>query len=177
MAVYCDCSYVSYSILKPQYFLFVHKLDLKDTKYKVNNKMHEIFKSYEPFTNFFQIDPPENENSILTFSLSSCTNYYFRFFILSDYNKIIYENYSIFDNYIFVNCENYTGKEALYIDLENINQEASVNYEYLPHKKTYYYQPSGLPQQFNITNSLNDKIKLVFILLYIMRKLNIKYIL
>ena len=80
MAVYCDCSYVSYSILKPQYSLFVYKLDLKETKYKVNNKMHEVFKSYEPFTNFFQIDPPKNENSILTFSLSSCTNYYFRFF-------------------------------------------------------------------------------------------------
>lgn len=162
MAVYCDCSYVSYSILKPQYSLFVYKLNLKETKYKVNNKMHEVSKSFEPFTNFFQIDPPENENSILTFSVSSCTNYYFRFFILSDYNKIIYENYYNFNNYIFVNCENYTGKEALYIDFENINQEASVYYEYLPYNKTYYYQPSGLPQQFNITNGLDGKIKISF---------------
>ena len=124
--------------------------------------MHEVSKSFEPFTNFFQIDPPENENSILTFSVSSCTNYYFRFFILSDYNKIIYENYYNFNNYIFVNCENYTGKEALYIDFENINQEASVYYEYLPYNKTYYYQPSGLPQQFNITNGLDGKIKISF---------------
>ena len=50
----------------------------------------------------------------------------------------------------------------MYIDFENINQEASIYYEYLPYNKTYHYQPSGLPQQFNITNSLYSKIKISF---------------
>lgn len=95
-------------------------MNLKDTEYKVNSRIHKISKSYEIFNNFFQIDPPDNENTVLTVSLSSCSSDTFRFFILSDYNKIIYENYSISSTFIFKNVENYIGKEALYIDFENI---------------------------------------------------------
>jgi len=162
IAFYCDCIWAKASYLQVESSLFVYKLVLKDTKYKVNKKNHEISKGFEPFNNFFQVDPPENKNTILIMRLSSCSSYSFRFFLLSDFNKIIYNHYNIFSAFTINNVSNYIGNESLYIDFENIDDKVSFSYDYLPYNETYNYQPTGLPQQFNITNSLNGKIKISF---------------
>ena len=162
IAFYCDCLWAKAEYLQVGFSLFVYNLILKDTEYKVNKKNHEISKGFEPFDNFFQIDPPENENTLLTIRLSSCSNSYFRFFLLTDFNKIIYENYNILDGVHFGNYENYTGKESLYIDFENIIDKVSFSYDYFPYNETYHLQVTGLSQKFNITNSLNGKIKISF---------------
>ena len=162
IAFTCNCYFAKANYLKVEYSLFVSKLILKDTEYKVNNRIHQISKAYETFDNLYQIDPPDKENTVLTVSLSSCSDYTFRFFVLSDYNKIIYEDYSIFSTFFYDNYENYTRNEALYIDFENIDDKASFYYEYLPYNKSYHFQRTDLPRQFNITNSNNGKIKISF---------------
>ena len=162
IAFYCDCMWAKSEYLQVEFSLFVYKLILKDTAYKVNKKNHEISKGFKTFDNFFQIDSPENENTVLTIRLSSCSSNFFRFFVLSDFNKIIYQNYNIFSTFSFNNYDNYIGKESLYIDFENIDDKVLFSYDYLPYNETYHFQLTGLPQQFNITNSLNGKIKISF---------------
>ena len=162
IAFYCDCLWAKASYLQVGFSLFVYKLILKDTNYKVNNKMHEISKGFDPFTNFYQIDSPEKENTILTIRASSCTSYAFRYFVLSDFNKCIYLNYKTYSDFAFLNCEKYIGKESLYVDFENIDDKVLFSYDYVPYNESYRFQLTGLPYEFNITNSLNGKIKVSF---------------
>jgi hypothetical protein len=162
IAFYCDCLWAKASYLQVEFSLFVYKLILKDTNYKVNNKMHEISKGFDPFANFFQIDSPEKENTILTIRSSSCNSYPFRYFVLSDFNTLIYQNYKTYSDFAFLNCEKYIGKESLYVDFENIDDKVLFSYDYVPYNESYRYQPTGLPYEFNITNSLNGKIKVSF---------------
>ena len=164
IAFTCNCYFAKNSpYLRLQYSLYPSKFDLKETEYKVNNKIHEIGKAFEPLVNFYQIDPPENDNVILTVSSSSCNSNTFNIVVLSDYNQIIHKQSGIFSTFFFENCEKYIGKEVLYIDFENSNTDkVSFYYEYLPINRTYNFQQTGLPQQFNITNSLNGKINISF---------------
>ena len=162
IAFYCDCLWAKASYLQVGFSLFVYKLILKDTNYKVNNKMHEISKGFDPFANFFQIDSPEKENTILTIRSSSCNSYPFRYFVLSDFNTLIYQNYKTYSDFAFLNCEKYIGKESLYVDFESIDDKVLFSYDYVPYNESYRFQLTGLPYEFNITNSLNGKINISF---------------
>ena len=125
--------------------------------------MHQIGKAYETFDNFYQIDPPENDNVILTVSSSSCNSNTFSLVVLSDYDKIIHNQTELFSTFFFENCEKYIGKEALYINFENVDTDkVTFYYEYLPINRTYIFQPTNFPKQFNITNTINGKINISF---------------
>ena len=92
IAFTCNCYFAKNSpYLRLQYSLYPSKFDLKETEYKVNNKIHEIGKAFEPLVNFYQIDPPENDNVILTISSTSCSSNTFNIVVLSDSAKIIYK--------------------------------------------------------------------------------------
>ena len=164
IAFTCNCYFAkNHEYLKLEYSLYPSILDLKDAKYLVNNRMHQIGKAYETFDNFYQIDPPENDNVILTVSSSSCNSNTFSLVVLSDYDKIIHNQTELFSTFFFENCEKYIGKEALYINFENVDTDkVTFYYEYLPINRTYIFQPTNFPKQFNITNTINGKINISF---------------
>ena len=164
IAFTCNCFFAKdRSYLQLEYSLDPIKFELKDATYLTNNKMYKISKDSNQFKNFCQIDPPEKDNVILTASSSSCSGNTFSLVVLSDYNKVIHEQTGIFSTFFFDNVEDYTGKEALYINFENVDYDGIVfSYEYSPINRSYIFQPTNLPKQFTITNTLNGKINISF---------------
>ena len=157
----CNCYFAKASYLQIEYSLDSTVFNLNDAPYLSDKRINILSENIEVLKNFYQIDPPTKGNTLLTARMSSCQPT-FRFFLLSNFTNVIGDLLGLSEIFIWNDCKEFIGNEALYIDFEYLKDKLLFYYEYIPYNESYKPKFTGLSQQFNITNSKNRKIKVSF---------------
>ena len=149
------------TVYMPEFYAYGTKFDINnDPTYLKVNKLNTLKYNTDFQRNFYSIDSPTKEKSVIALSFSSC-NYSFRYNLLYGFNDLIQKNL-IDTGYYLYEISEYTNMENLYLFIEGLYNDVLFYYEYLPFFPSYKIQYTSLSKEIKITNDFNKYINIEF---------------